>query len=273
MRIATWNLKQAVGPKRGPDDLWRWTEENIEPDVVVFTEATVPGRHQEEGWTAIWDPSGVRPGAKRAWGTVIASSTCDLVPVTSVGGRFRKTRLDFRWPGAIQIADILVQGERWATIVGLYGVLQNLDGTKAGNAITSMKHFLYRLEPLLESRAGRRLLIAGDFNVWPFNAQQLFRDYPLTDLIEFTANERQPLQGCANCDYLTKNGRPPRESCGHLWTHRNEGGRNPSKQQIDFIFATDELVDELELVSGGVADFPDVWDVSDHAPVIADFRS
>ena len=104
MRIATWNLKQAVGPKRGPDDLWRWTEENIEPDVVVFTEATVPGRHQEEGWTAIWDPSGVRPGAKRVWGTVIASSTCDLVPVTSVGGRFRRTRLEFRWPGAIQIA-------------------------------------------------------------------------------------------------------------------------------------------------------------------------
>lgn len=273
MRIATWNQKQAVGPKSDPATLWAWTEENIQPDVVVFTEAKVPKSHVDEGWSAVWDPGGLYPGRKNVWGTVIASPTCDLVPVTTVGGRFRKTELSFRWPGAIQVADVIVGGERWATVVGLYGVLQDLDGIKAGNAMASLEHFLRQLEPLLESKRGRRIVIAGDFNIWPFMTNQLLRHYDLTDLVEYTANERQPLPGCANCSYLTKNGRPPKEPCGHLWTHRNEGGRNPAKQQIDFILATDELVDELESVSGGVADFPDVWDVSDHAPVVADFAS
>lgn len=271
MRIATWNLKQAVAPKADPDTLWEWTDKNIQADVVVFTEAKVPIGHDEKGWRAIWDPRGLHPGRKNPWGTVIASRTCELVPLTGVGGRVRKTDLTFRWPGAIQIVDVVVSGQRWATVVGLYGVLQDLDGNRAGNAMESLDHFLRQMEPLLQSKRGRRLVIAGDFNIWPFMTAQLLRNFDLTDLIEYSANERKPLQDCANCSYLTKNKQPPREPCGHLWTHRNDGGPNPAKQQIDFILATDELVDEFMSVSGGVADFPDVWSVSDHAPVIADF--
>jgi exonuclease III len=57
-----------------------------------------------------------------------------------------------------------------------------------------------------------------------------------------------------------------------MWTHKNTGGANPSIQQVDYIFASDELVGEIRLVKGGSADFPDAWDVSDHAPVVVDFR-
>jgi exonuclease III len=271
MRIATWNLMQAMKPKKAPTFLWNWAEEHIQPDVMVFTEARISKEHVEDGWSALWEPAGIYPHIPRSWGTVIASPTCELIPVNYATRRLRKTQLEFKWPGAIQVADIISQGERWATIVGLYGVLRNLDGQKALNAVTSMRHFMGQLEPLLHSRSGDRVLIAGDFNVWPFMAADLIGDYGLTDLVEHTGNERSPLDDCANCNYLIDQGRPPVEKCGHLWTHRNEGGPNPTKQQIDFIFATNELVGELKSVSGGVADFPDVWEVSDHAPVIADF--
>ena len=52
MKIATWNIKQAVAPKKPLDQLWQWAEETIEPDVIVFTEAK--GRFGFEG--------GVGPG-------------------------------------------------------------------------------------------------------------------------------------------------------------------------------------------------------------------
>ena len=42
MRIATWNLKQAVAPKKLLPELWRWAADCIRPDCIVFTEGKVP---------------------------------------------------------------------------------------------------------------------------------------------------------------------------------------------------------------------------------------
>jgi endonuclease/exonuclease/phosphatase family metal-dependent hydrolase len=56
-----------------------------------------------------------------------------------------------------------------------------------------------------------------------------------------------------------------------MWTHKNTGGKNPSVQQVDYIFVSDELADEIRIVEGGDRDFPDAWDMSDHAPVSVDF--
>jgi hypothetical protein len=35
---------------------------------------------------------------------------------------------------------------------------------------------------------------------------------------------------------------------------------------------TEDLWDELIDVRAGIEDFPDAWTVSDHAPVVAEFR-
>jgi hypothetical protein len=35
--------------------------------------------------------------------------------------------------------------------------------------------------------------------------------------------------------------------------------------------ATPELAREVTGVRGGIRDFPDAWEISDHAPVLADF--
>ena len=39
MRIATWNLKQAVAPKKKVPELMAWADSNIQADAYVFTEA------------------------------------------------------------------------------------------------------------------------------------------------------------------------------------------------------------------------------------------
>jgi hypothetical protein len=61
MRLATWNLKQAVAPKRKMHELWAWMESNINPDVVVLTEAKEPDTGIPDGWTAVWQAGGIGP--------------------------------------------------------------------------------------------------------------------------------------------------------------------------------------------------------------------
>ena len=59
-----------------------------------------------------------------------------------------------------------------------------------------------------------------------------------------------------------------------VWTHKNTGhpDKKAAVQELDFIFATEDLWEELINVQAGIEDFPDAWTVSDHAPVVAEFR-
>jgi len=49
-------------------------------------------------------------------------------------------------------------------------------------------------------------------------------------------------------------------------------GPDTAVQQIDFILATDTLVNEMGYVFGEIGGFADSWEMSDHAPVVADFN-
>lgn len=262
MRIATWNMKQAVGPKQPLPQLWEWARDVIEPDVVALTEAKVPKTGLPAGWTALWQPDGIGP--RRRWGTVLAARGVELRPVEAVTVGRRTLRMAPHWPATTVVADVMRNGERWATVVGLYALTVDQDGSSCGHGGYSLPRSLRDLEPLLDSDRGSRVVIAGDFNLWPQDVQRPIAGYDLVDLIEFTGNERSPLERCAQCE-----GAP---GCGHLWTHRNGNSPGAKVQQIDFILATEAMTSELSHVYGGVGDFPDAWDVSDHAPVVADFH-
>ena len=57
-----------------------------------------------------------------------------------------------------------------------------------------------------------------------------------------------------------------------MWTHKNRNaGGNGKAQQLDYIFASKDLLDEVDVITGGIQDFPDAWSFSDHAPVVVDF--
>lgn len=261
MRVATWNLKQAVAPKKPLPELWDWLGDRVDPTVAVLTEAKVPSGGPPAGWSVEYEPDGIGP--RRKWGTVIAARGVSLQRVTSVKRGLRTVPLTFRWPAAVIVSDVIVGKECWGTVVGLYGLTVDRRGESCGHGGFSVPTILNELEPLLESKRAERLLIAGDFNLWPSDASGEVVSRGLVDLIEHTAATRPALVGCSGC------AKGP--NCGHLWTHKNGNSPNAAKQQIDYVFASRRLVEELRSVYGGVQYFHEAWDVSDHAPVVAEF--
>ena len=175
-------------------------------------------------------------------------------------------RVDELWPGTMLAADVYVEGARWGTIVGLYALTVDRDGKKCGHGRHTSRRQIRHIDLLVRSRTGGRLIVAGDFNIWPCDLpRRWLKSNGLIDLAAATASQRPPLEGCSGC---TED-----EQCGHLWTHRNGNKPGAARQQLDFIFASRSLADALTGYGGGVESFPDAWDVSDHAPVFADFRS
>ena len=61
MIVATWNMKQAVAPKKPLNELWAWIENEIDPDIIVLTEARPPKEIDHEKWGMIYKPGGIGP--------------------------------------------------------------------------------------------------------------------------------------------------------------------------------------------------------------------
>ena len=266
MRVATWNMQQGYNApplKR----CWTWLTDTVAPDIAVLTEARVPAGGPPAGWDTVWRPEGIGP--TRRWGTVITGRGVELTAVDhGTIGRFRRRTVEVtsRYPGAAVVADVNVDGEWWATVVGLYGLNVDLKGRKCGHGRHTTPALLRDLSPLFESDRRDRIIVAGDFNLHPRDMPPVVDRLGLFDLTEITAHTRSPLDQCTGCT-----ARRP-EECGHLWSHRNNPSPNASRQQIDFILATNDLACELSTLTGGIRDFPDSWNVSDHAPIVAEFR-
>jgi endonuclease/exonuclease/phosphatase family metal-dependent hydrolase len=103
------------------------------------------------------------------------------------------------------------------------------------------------------------VILAGDFNLWP------------EDIVPVVENNLEMVDIMGLVEDLPE----LKDAVGgsRIWTHKNGNSPNAKRQELDFIFATDELADEVFAVGGGINEFPDAWDVSDHAPVIVDFDS
>lgn len=250
LRIATWNMKQAVAPKKPLDQLWAWVEAEIAPDVIVLTEAKVPKDGLPRGWNAIWTPDGIGP--KRRWGTVVAARE----HVTLTPAQFERNVLedpDFSepTPATVHTVDVDVNGERWGSIVGAYGFLQDgMSGMDALVHIANEVHDAY-------SSGRTRLVLAGDLNLWPIHALPLLVDDMGFVDVWSNIDDLAPLEGAVGGS--------------RIWTHKNGNTDGAARQEIDYVLVTDELADEVDSVSGGIDDYPESWEMSDHAPVAIDF--
>lgn len=251
IRVATWNMKQAVAPKKPLPELWEWMETEIDPDVIVLTEARIPKEGLPVGWTAIWTPGGIGP--RRTWGTIVAAREIELKETKFK--RNPKRRKDYvqPHPATLHTADIVIDGDTWATIVGAYGFMpEESNGWRALIGITN------ECIDLLDG-GNERVILAGDFNLWPEHLVPIAEEnLGLVDLMGHVIDLPE-LKGAVGGS--------------RIWTHKNGNSPNAARQELDFIFATDELADEVSAVGGGIDDFPDAWDVSDHAPVVVDFDS
>ena len=257
MRVATWNIKQAVAPKKPLDDLWLWAADHVNADVMVFTEAKVPKGGVPQGWTAVWDLDGIGKG--RRWGTVIAARGLDLIDVSEgVSGRGGFS-VSHTWPGTVKIVDVVQNGKVLLTVAGVYGITVDVAGNKTGSGYASVPVILDDLRDLMKSTRGKNLVIAGDFNLWPSHMPEVLYK-KMVDVVEETFDARE-LIGCSGCSSMES-------PCGHMWTHKNGNKPGAKVQHLDYIFVSPKIARNIVEVKGGVADFPDVWDVSDHAPVV-----
>jgi exonuclease III len=248
--VATWNMKQAVAPKQPLPVLWEWIEDVINPDVIVLTEARVPKEGLPEGWQAIWTPGGIGP--RRTWGTIIAARNIDIRPAVFPRNPENDAEYKSPHPGTLHTADIIIDKEVWATIVGAYGFMP--ESKNGWNALLGIAH---ECADLLDS-GNHRVILAGDFNLWPDDLVPVIEEhFGLIDLMG-SAEGLPELEGAVGGS--------------RIWTHKNGNSPNAAKQELDFIFVSEELSDEVSTIGGGINEFPDSWDMSDHAPVVVDFN-
>jgi len=253
LRVATWNMKSVAPRISGPtgtEQIWSWAANNLDADVYVFTEAKVPKTGLPQGWNALYVPGGV--GSRRPWGTVIASPRRELRASNPIRMVLEEGEADCELPhpAVTHSADILVDGSHWATIVGAYGFTpESKDGSDA------LLGIVCETMDVLNSH-DHPVIVAGDFNLHPDGLIEVFHELEMTDVLTL-AKAPKRLDGV--------NGT-------RRWTHRNTNNPGATVQELDFIFVSDDLAERLVGVLAGIEDFPDAFDVSDHAPVLADFE-
>jgi exonuclease III len=247
--VATWNMKQAVAPKKPLPDLWSWIESVIQPDVIVLTEARVPKEGLPAGWQAIWTPGGIGP--RRTWGTIVAARQLEIRESQFPRNPQKDDDYEAPHPATVHTVDVIVNKKVWATVVGAYGYMPN---SKNGwDALTGISN---ECIDLMES-GNDRVILAGDFNLLP------------EDLVPVVDNELGLIDAVGLLEDLPTLAGAVGGS--RIWTHKNGNSPNAARQELDFIFMTEELADEVSAVGGGIDEFPDAWDMSDHAPVVVEF--
>ena len=164
------------------------------------------------------------------------------------------------YPGATIVARVGFPAVGSITFVSVYGLIDVY-------AQTTMLRVVADLIPLFDLSEGERVVLGGDMNVTtstPPSTPELRRYEAVLKAVEAlglrnlaeTATERPPqLENCL-CGA---------SSCHHLRTF----GDNPGSQ-LDWLFATPELAQRcrrLRVETGQASS------LSDHAPVIAEFKS
>ncbi len=247
-RIATWNTKQGVGPRQKDPELWRWIQETIAPDLIVLTEAKPPKAGFPKDWSGVWVPGGV--GNRRPFGTVIAGKNVELKN-TEFRRRSTKSLENRPNPAATFCVDVLRKGEMLIRVMGHYGLM--LDDKNGLDALDCLNK---EVDDVLREHGDKRFVVAGDFNLWPNYVVGDFKEIGMTSVTDL----RMSFPTLRDPQFGTR-----------IWTHKNGAKDSDGKrQELDFIFISKDLKKKFVATKGGVGDFPDAWDMSDHAPVAID---
>jgi endonuclease/exonuclease/phosphatase family metal-dependent hydrolase len=114
------------------------------------------------------------------------------------------------------------------------------------------------IEDLIYEYGSDKLICAGDFNLWPDHVTRSFEEIGMTSVTDLRASFPKLTNPVAG---------------SRIWTHKNGAkASDGARQELDFIFLSKDLVKRVDGTKGGVGDFPDSWDMSDHAPVTVDLK-
>jgi hypothetical protein len=244
LRIATWNTKQGVAPRQKTPALWKWISRETDAQLLVLTEARIPKEGVPDGWQLVYTPGGI--GDKRKYGTVIAAR--DGVELRRAEYKRPDQSLVRPHPATTFAVEVFIGGQIEFTLMGAYGLLH---GT--GNGYLELEGILNEHVDLIDGYGTERQVIAGDFNLWP---DHLLKHTEKLALVDVTSQRRT----------FPKLREP--EGGSRIWTHKNGAKHTDgARQELDYVFVSHDLKDGLQDIQGGVDDFPDSWEMSDHAPV------
>jgi hypothetical protein len=256
IRIATWNMDHWKRSPKVRREGWAFLKDGIGADAALLQEC-VPG----DGFAP---PRIVyrEIGGNRAWGNAVVAlrEGFTVEEVGSVRTRYGAARFHMlgTYPGTIIVARLSLPDLDPITCVSVYGMIDVY-------AQTTMFRIVADLIPLFDSPYGDRVVLGGDFNITTATSQGApeFKRYDailraveslgLRNVVETAAVRPPQLEACA-CGA---------SACHHLWTF---GG--PPGSQLDWLFATPELAHRCRLLEVERAGSSEL---SDHAPVIADF--
>ena len=254
-RVATWNMDHW---RRSPDEraaAWHRLTRHVAPDVALVQEA-VP-------------PVGMRRGAvvyreigrSRSWGSAVVAcnDAVELDEIWAVRTRYSHQTFPVAaaYPGAVAIAQAQIMSVEPITFVSVYGLIDVYSQTTLFRIIAD-------LIPLFDSPEGERVILGGDLNAGtdakpgPEIKRYEAILHSLESLGLANLYERAVVRPDAPEDCLCR-----RPDCRHLTTR--EGGG-----QFDYLFATPGLVKDLVRIER--FDDPETKGLSDHWPIVAEFR-
>lgn len=245
IRVVTWNTKQGVAPRKAAPILWEWIINTTKADVLVLTEAKTPKDGLPAGWNAVYQSGGV--DKRRRYGTIIAARGLDLRPTEF---KRRKTRReeDRPHPATTFAVDVFRDNGLALRVIAAYGLLA---GT--GNGLRELRLISNEVRDVLRHHGDVGIVLAGDFNLWPDRVIPTIEDLGLVDV---TGSRR------SFPDLETPSGG------SRIWTHKNGPAYlNGARQELDYIFVSRKLARGMRDIAGGVHDFPESWEMSDHSPV------
>jgi len=244
LRIATWNLNTWINRDKkriSNNQLWDWIQQQTAAGLMILTEAaTPPPAAATTSWSTVHRPGGFPKVS--GWGTLIAGRGLRVERITHFGDY----ELDTHFPGSLTAADVWRGDEFIATVIGLYlpyrkDKKKNFMGHPTQDLMTMRGDFTQ----LFAHREGP-FIVAGDLN-----DEHSVIPAPLSQMGAKGTRLVDPFAACSPVTFKQD------------WVpHR--------RFKLDYLYMSESLADRVTQTKGGIADFPDAFTMSDHAPLMVE---
>lgn len=258
LRVVVWNIAQ-----KG-DAAWQKLDA-LGADIALLNEAVVPA-----GRSGLWSAEGTRgrDSGRRPWSAAVVTQL-PWRRIEDAEPRFRQSvrHVPFQCsrPGTWLAAQVETPLGN-LTSVALYGLMDELSDA-------SVHRSLSELSPLMEDPRYQKLVVlGGDLNTgtqWPV-ADRRWNDRDRNVLDRIAAlglvdcvQAKRPAGRLPGCQCVDG------DDCRHVRTRRHPGHQD-IPYQTDYLFASKALASKLTACEVLATD--EWFELSDHAPIVADFR-
>jgi len=272
MRVVTWNMSH-WSARGHADRAWAYLAD-LDPDITLLQEAQ-PLATQASRWTFVPEPPW-EIDTGRKWGSGVATRAWAMEPidhaVTPFGAHEFVVVADGYYRGALAVAGVDVSGFGNVVAISVYALMKPIF------AQTTLLRMIADLIPLFDASAHQHYLLGGDLNIHTQTTARSDRaryaailhaveSLGLVNCFKTAVGKRSPLVGCT-CN---------EETCYHARTHLHARQVGKATEAVgghnDYLFASPALAERLTSlrVMGDPDEDPDVWQFSDHCPVVAEF--